>query len=66
VRQDLASGPPGELYDKVLADVERPMIETALELTRGNQIRAAGLLGINRNTLRKKIQQLGIATGRDD
>jgi two-component system, NtrC family, nitrogen regulation response regulator GlnG len=66
VRHDLAAGSTGELYDKLLADVERPMIETALEVTRGNQIRAAGLLGINRNTLRKKIQQLGIPTGRDD
>jgi two-component system, NtrC family, nitrogen regulation response regulator GlnG len=66
MRQELAAGPEPGLYDRVLADVERPMIETALEVTRGNQIRAAALLGINRNTLRKKIQLLGLATGRDD
>jgi two-component system nitrogen regulation response regulator GlnG len=66
MRQELAAGPEPGLYDRLLADVERPMIETALDVTRGNQIRAAALLGINRNTLRKKIQLLGLATGRDD
>lgn len=56
---------PG-LYDRFLAEVERPLIAQALEATRGNQIRAAAVLGINRNTLRKKIQSLGLRTGRDD
>ncbi|HVY85696.1 MAG TPA: sigma-54 dependent transcriptional regulator [Caulobacterales bacterium] len=64
-----AAGPelpaPG-LYDRVLADVERPLINQALQATKGNQIRAAAVLGINRNTLRKKIQTLGIRTGRSD
>ncbi|HWA00793.1 MAG TPA: sigma-54 dependent transcriptional regulator [Caulobacterales bacterium] len=64
-----AAGPdlpaPG-LYDRVLADVERPLINQALQATKGNQIRAAAVLGINRNTLRKKIQTLGIRTGRGD
>jgi two-component system nitrogen regulation response regulator GlnG len=56
---------PG-LYDRLLAEVERPLIMETLQATRGNQIRAAAVLGINRNTLRKKIQALGIRTGRSD
>lgn len=56
---------PG-LYDRFLAEVERPLIQHALQATRGNQIKAAAVLGINRNTLRKKIQVLGIRTGRGD
>jgi len=56
---------PG-LYDRLLAEVEKPLILHALEATRGNQIKAAAVLGINRNTLRKKIQTLGIRTGRSD
>ena len=43
------------LYDQVLEQVERPMIELALLANGGNQIKTAELLGINRNTLRKKI-----------
>jgi two-component system nitrogen regulation response regulator GlnG len=58
--------PPPGLYDRLLAEVERPLIEQALGATRGNQIKAAAVLGINRNTLRKKIQGLGIRTGRGD
>lgn len=58
--------PAAGLYDRVLAEVERPLILQALGATRGNQIRAAAVLGINRNTLRKKIQSLGIRTGRGD
>jgi two-component system nitrogen regulation response regulator GlnG len=52
--------PADGLYDRVLAEVERPLLALTLEATRGNQIRAAQLLGINRNTLRKKIQDLDI------
>jgi two-component system nitrogen regulation response regulator GlnG len=48
------------LYDRVLREVERPLIELSLSATRGNQIRAAHLLGLNRNTLRKKIRELDI------
>ena len=60
-------GLPGDgLYDRLLAEVERPLIAHTLQATRGNQIRAAAVLGINRNTLRKKIQSLGIRTGRGD
>ncbi|MDX2236561.1 MAG: sigma 54-interacting transcriptional regulator [Hyphomonadaceae bacterium] len=58
--------PPEGLYDRVLADVERPLIQLALSATKGNQIRAASVLGINRNTLRKKIQTLGVRAGRSD
>lgn len=58
--------PAAGLYDRLLAEVERPLIEQALAATRGNQIKAAAVLGINRNTLRKKIQTLGIRTGRGD
>jgi len=55
-----------DVYRHLLERVERPLIETALLRTDGNQIRAARLLGINRNTLRKKIADLGIAVpGRD-
>jgi two-component system nitrogen regulation response regulator GlnG len=50
-----------EIYRKLLERVERPLLETVLARTGGNQIRAAALLGINRNTLRKKISDLGIA-----
>jgi len=49
-----------DLYQRVLERVERPLLETVLEHTGGNQIRAAAMLGINRNTLRKKIVELGL------
>ncbi|MSP95518.1 MAG: nitrogen regulation protein NR(I) [Alphaproteobacteria bacterium] len=52
--------PPSGLYDRVVREVERPLIAIALAAARGNQIRAAQLLGVNRNTLRKKIRELGI------
>ena len=50
---------PG-LYGRVLPLMEKPLIEMTLRATGGNQIRAASVLGINRNTLRKKIRALGI------
>lgn len=49
-----------ELYKNLLSEFERPLIKKTLDFCNGNQIKAANLLGINRNTLRKKIQQLGI------
>jgi hypothetical protein len=52
--------PPAGLYDRVLEEVERPLIQLTLSATRGNQVRAAEILGLNRNTLRKKIQDLGV------
>jgi two-component system nitrogen regulation response regulator GlnG len=50
--------PPPGLYDRVLEEIERPLIAAALGAAHGNQIRAAQLLGLNRNTLRKKIRAL--------
>ncbi|APX69051.1 MULTISPECIES: nitrogen regulation protein NR(I) [unclassified Brucella] len=52
--------PPPGLYQRVLAEVEYPLILACLTATRGNQIKAADLLGLNRNTLRKKIRELGV------
>jgi two-component system nitrogen regulation response regulator GlnG len=49
--------PPPGLYDRILRDVEAPLITAALTATRGNQIKAAELLGLNRNTLRKKVRE---------
>ncbi|MBV1832785.1 nitrogen regulation protein NR(I) [Novacetimonas pomaceti] len=52
--------PLNDIYDRVIAEVERPLISMTLSATRGNQIRAAAMLGLNRNTLRKKIRDLDI------
>jgi two-component system, NtrC family, nitrogen regulation response regulator GlnG len=52
--------PPPGVYDRIVQEVERPLISICLAATRGNQIRAAQLLGLNRNTLRKKIRDLGL------
>ncbi len=52
--------PPPGLYHRVLAELEYPLILACLTATRGNQIKAADLLGLNRNTLRKKIRELGV------
>ena len=52
--------PPPGVYDRIIQEVERPLIEICLAATRGNQLRAAELLGLNRNTLRKKIRLLDI------
>jgi two-component system nitrogen regulation response regulator GlnG len=52
--------PPPGLYDRVLQEIEGPLLSICLAATRGNQIRAAHLLGLNRNTLRKKIRDLGL------
>ncbi|MCW2246460.1 two-component system nitrogen regulation response regulator GlnG [Azospirillum fermentarium] len=52
--------PSNGLYDRILREVERPLISLSLSATRGNQIKAAQLLGLNRNTLRKKIRELDI------
>ena len=52
--------PPDGLYDRILAEIERPLLRLSLAATRGNQIRAARLLGINRNTLRKKLTERNV------
>jgi two-component system nitrogen regulation response regulator GlnG len=52
--------PPPGLYHRILREIEYPLLSAALAATRGNQIRAADLLGVNRNTLRKKIRDLEI------
>ncbi|GAN62480.1 two component response regulator NtrC [Acetobacter indonesiensis NRIC 0313] len=52
--------PLHDLYARVIAEVERPLIQMTLAETRGNQIKAASMLGLNRNTLRKKIRELEI------
>ena len=55
---------PIDLYELIMERVERPLIELTLERTHGNQLKAAAILGINRNTLHKKITQLKIAPKR--
>ena len=52
--------PPPGLYHRILREIEHPLISASLLATRGNQIKAAELLGLNRNTLRKKIRDLDI------
>ena len=49
-----------DMYDLVLSEIEAPMLEEVMQYTRGNQTRAANLLGINRGTLRKKIKKYGM------
>ncbi|MGF1610528.1 MAG: nitrogen regulation protein NR(I) [Kiloniellales bacterium] len=56
--------PAAGLYQRVLREIERPLIALTLSATRGNQLRAAKLLGVNRNTLRKKIRELDIQVTR--
>ena len=64
IKQFLAANRDGmpmrDIYDRVIAEVERPLIQMTLAATRGNQIKAAAMLGLNRNTLRKKIRDLDI------
>lgn len=49
-----------ELYETVLCEVEKPMLDIVMQYTRGNQTRAASMLGINRGTLRKKLKKYGL------
>ena len=51
---------PAHLYDMVLREVEEPLFRVVLDYAEGNQSRAAGILGINRGTLRKKLKQFGL------
>ncbi len=58
---ELVAQGAGPLYRTVLARVEGPLLRHALALSGGNQLKAARLLGINRNTLRKRLRTLGLA-----
>jgi Fis family transcriptional regulator len=58
--KDMDGEKPTAIYDMVLRNVEKPLIEIVLVKAAGNQSQAAAMLGIDRNTLRKKIQQLRI------
>ena len=60
VVRDAATSEGGRLYRAVMSRVEMPLLRQALELSAGNQLKAARLLGINRNTLRKRLRLLGL------
>jgi two-component system nitrogen regulation response regulator GlnG len=62
--RDLLARDQGKLYRTAMDRVERPLLALVLEATGGNQLRAARLLGINRNTLRKRLRLLGLAAPR--
>jgi two-component system nitrogen regulation response regulator GlnG len=59
-REDPRGIDDGTLYERIIAEVERPLIEAMLGRHGGNQLRAARAMGINRNTLRKRLDTLGI------
>ena len=52
---------PAHLYDLVIREVEEPLFRAVLDYAHGNQSQAAGILGINRGTLRKKLREFGLA-----
>jgi DNA-binding NtrC family response regulator len=62
LKNTLLSQQNGEVYKATLGEIERSLIEAALERTDGNQLKAARILGINRNTLAAKIKKLAIET----
>ena len=57
---DLEGQSPSQIYDMVIQAVERPMLEVVMREAQGNQVRASEMLGINRNTLRKKLLAHGL------
>ncbi len=59
--KDLDGEAPSEIYDMVISAVERPLLAFILDRSEGNQTRAADMLGINRNTLRKKLREHGLS-----
>lgn len=59
---DLDGHAPGELYQLMLGEVEKPLLEKVIQHTQGNQTKASEILGINRGTLRKKLKQYGLDT----
>ena len=58
--KDLDGHEPAHLYQLVLQEIERPLLEAVMEYTRGNQSKASIVLGLNRGTLRKKLKQYDI------
>ena len=58
--KDLDGEKPCSIYEMVIASVEKPLLETIMKHAQGNQTRAAELLGLNRNTLRKKIKEYNL------
>ncbi len=58
--KDLNGEAPADLYDMVISQVEKPLLELVMNRASNNQSRAAQMLGINRNTLRKKLQDHGL------
>ena len=60
--EELNGQPPAELYDLVISQVERPLLEIVLRETRGNISRAAQILGMNRATLRTRLNRYGLNT----
>jgi Fis family transcriptional regulator len=58
--KDLGEQLPSNVYEMVVLTVEKPILEAVMERAEGNQSHAAEMLGINRNTLRKKLQQHGL------
>jgi Fis family transcriptional regulator, factor for inversion stimulation protein len=60
--KDLAGQNPGNLYDLILTTVEKPLLLYIMNYAEGNQSKAAEILGLNRNTLRKKLKQYKIDT----
>jgi two-component system nitrogen regulation response regulator GlnG len=62
--QELTNANPRRVYREAMAMMERPLLLHALSLTGGNQLQAARLLGLNRNTLRKRCRDLGLEPSR--
>ncbi len=57
---DMGQTPPNDLHDRIIREVERPLVEAVLEHTGGNQSKAADILGVTRSTLRTRIKRYGL------
>lgn len=58
--RDMGNTPPTDLHDRIMSEVEAPLIATVLEHTGGNQSRAAEILGMTRSTLRNRVRRYGL------